>query len=70
MSSGLPEDLWPWTRVTEEKGKPGATWAVGLLRPKRCVLASGSAASANAAREALKRACARLCEAMAVEAAA
>lgn len=70
MTSGLPEILQPWTRVTEEKGKPGATWAVGVLRPKRCVLASGSAANANAAREALRRACARLREGMAVEVAA
>jgi hypothetical protein len=70
MNSGLPDELQPWTCVTEEKGKPGATWAVGILRPRPRVLASGSATTAAAAREALQRACARLAEEMAVEVAA
>lgn len=59
MNSGLPEDLQPWTRITVEKGKPGATWAVGVLQPCRCVLASNWASSAAEAREALQRACNR-----------
>lgn len=64
MITDLPEKLQPWSRVTEEKGKPGATWAVGVLQPRRLVLASGVAGSWTSAQEALSQACARLCEAL------
>jgi len=41
--------------VTEEKGKPGATWAVGVLTAEVLLLASGSAASHRSGQRALQR---------------